>query len=119
MSYEFPIKDFESKAKKLKWYLINSHECGFYCESCLQHEYEKFVLVSIVDKDLKEGIVGRVLPCCLECGLKYNLIDPKKISNANKIVKEDEIEWDKQLKPLKEFGQQVTKIVMDKFFHIK
>ena len=116
-NFEFPIKNFKSRAKLLDWYLIHSdQQNGFYCESCLKHKNEKLVLVSIIDKkihpDPNYDCPGRVLPCCLDCGLKHNLINQNRIDTAD--IMHEETKWEKQLNPIVQWSNEALKIVKNR-----
>ena len=80
-NFEFPISEFQERCKGLKWFLERiPTKNGIYCESCLKWiswESDALCLGAIVDRKPSENVMdhcpGRVLPCCVPCGLKHDI----------------------------------------------
>jgi len=112
MSFEFPIKNFAERCHDLKWVVLPiSTEHGFYCESCLTkfpYTDDGLLLSSIVDREPSDDIMkhctGRVLPCCIDCGIKHGIVTKPQIDSLTleDIHKNMEL-WREEVKEIDRF----------------
>lgn len=124
MNFEFPIKNFSKRAKKLKWFVTRiSTKSGFYCEGCLKlipYVADGLSLVAIVDRKASKNIMdhcsGRVLPCCIPCGIKYNIIKQKNIDSlTEEFLIDCEQAWENELNEIDTFCKISNEIVKKHF----
>ena len=119
-SHEFPIRDFAGRCKSLKWFVTPTPtQNGIYCEACrkkIPFTEGPTSLGAIVGRipsdDIMKHCPGRVLPCCIPCGLKHGIITQKEVDDlTEERLQQNQTAWEQELSEICHFQSDCLKIV--------